>query len=740
MKKIKVHVDKKGYIYEKPYYLYGTIKGRLQRDDTIQEIDIETLVEKIKNGYAISPGILKNGLSAENWIEQTLFMVDIDNKENSSQILTLDKALEICKENDIYPTFSYYTYSHSEDIPRFRLAFVMDKTITDTNQRFKIINTLVSLFPNRDDNCKNADRLFLGTNKQAFVYDENNTISMEQIDNIIRTNNFDVSSNKYNLSSSSTIPEGMRNNILFIKSCKLSERGLSDDEVLSIIKNENEERCETPLSDKEVHTIVKSAIKHVNNIPPYIYRTIKNDKVQYNVSSQLLAKYIRDTSNYFLVKNNANEKTMIYWYINGVYKNINEDMLKGIIKSYIQSYNNNLYKSSIVNEVCVDLMTDLNFISQDELNNNENIINFKNGLYDIKRKVLIPHTPKIITTIQIPCNWNDDEEVNAPIFMSYINRLTNNDDAKKSLLLQYIGACLSNIKGYRFKKALFLVGDGDTGKSQLKSLLEKMLGKENYTSVDLTDLEDNRFGTSMLYNKRLAGSSDMAFKEIKELKQFKKITGGDSIFTEFKGLQGFDYIYNGLLWFCCNRLPNFSGDNGYWVYDRILVIRCNNIIPKEEQDKYLLDKMYNERESIVKLAINELQLAINNKYEFIVTDEIKQESTLYRLANSNVVNFINDCCVQRYTYEDGCSCKKMYDVYVAYCKENYNGYAKTSKDFKKELMELSKCNESTLIKRTSKNTFYAPYTITTETYKKYYKIFGHSEYFSKRLYNDEYDT
>ena len=98
-------------------------------------------------------------------------------------------------------------------------------------------------------------------------------------------------------------------------------------------------------------------------------------------------------------------------------------------------------------------------------------------MYNIKSKELIPHTPNIITTIQIPCDWNDSEEINAPIFLSYIDKLTNGDSGKKSLLLQFMGACFSSIKGYRFKKALFLVGDGDTGKSQLKSLTEKILGK-----------------------------------------------------------------------------------------------------------------------------------------------------------------------------------------------------------------------------------------------------------------------
>ena len=740
MLKVKVHIDNVGYTNEKPTTLYGVIKPRLQCENNIKEISIVELVNKIGQGYAVSPSILKGGLSANNWVEQTLFMVDIDNKETTPNMLTLDEALYICKKYNIQPTFSYYTYSNTQSVPRFRIAFIMNNTITNKKEREKIIKTLVALFPNHDDNCTNADRMFLGTNQETFIYDENATISLEQIDNIIKLKNCNTLNNTYNKCNNSTdnkILKGNRNNKLFIHACKLAEKDLSFNKILSIIKTKNIELCEKPLSNKEIYTLIKSAIKHVNNIPPYIHRTNKNDKVQYNVSTQLLAQFIKDNAHYFLVKDNANEKTMIYWYTNGVYKIINEDILKGHIKSYIQNYDITLYKSSIVNEVYKDLITDLNFISQDELNDNENYINFENGIYDIKSRNLIPHNPNIITTIQIPCNWNSNA-IDAPNFISYLDYLTNNSEDKKTLLLQFIGVCISNIKGYRLKKALFLVGDGNTGKSQFKSLIEKILGKDNYASIDLSELEE-RFGTSMIYNKRLAGSSDMSFATIKELKQFKKITGGDSIFTEFKGQQGFNQIYKGLLLFCCNKLPKFSGDNGKWVYDRIIVIRCDNIVPLEKQDKYLLEKMFNERESIVKLAINELQKVIDNGYEFVISDGIKHETIIYRQDNSTVASFIKECCCKRTTFNDGCSCRKMYNIYKEYCNYNNNGYCKTANEFKEELIELSNYSSDSIIKRTNTNTFYVPYTITLETYIQYNKVIGYNEYFEikKRIGNND---
>ena len=56
----------------------------------------------------------------------------------------------------------------------------------------------------------------------------------------------------------------------------------------------------------------------------------------------------------------------------------------------------------------------------------------------------------------------------------------------------------------------------------------------------------------------------MSFLTVEKLKAFKKIT---------------------------------DGDDGKWVYNRIMAVNCLNTIPKDKQDKLL--KMHAEREGIV---------------------------------------------------------------------------------------------------------------------------------------------
>ena len=244
----------------------------------------------------------------------------------------------------------------------------------------------------------------------------------------------------------------------------------------------------------------------------------------------LLARYVRRHLHYILVRDNGKQALLKYVYVDGYYRLYSNDMLMGAIKRFIADYDEELVKMSKVAETLQHITTDLNYVSQDELDANENLINFRNGLLHVTENDinLVPHTPLVYSTIQIPCAWKGKPEP-TPVFDAYLKTLTNGEAAVANLLLEFIGACISNVKGHRMKKSLFLLGDGDTGKAQLKALVERLLGRTNCIGIDLKEIEA-RFGTNAVYGTRLAGSSGMSFLSVNELKAFKNLTGGDVVY------------------------------------------------------------------------------------------------------------------------------------------------------------------------------------------------------------------
>jgi len=468
-------------------------------------------------------------------------------------------------------------------------------------------------------------------------------------------------------------------------------------------------------------TFHRSKMEH-----PYFIR-FNEETGQPYIVVPLLAKYVREHLDYILVRDNGKQGLLKYVYEDGVYQLYADNMLLGVIKQYIADYDEELVRMSKVNETLQHITTDLNYVGQDELNANESLINFQNGLLHVTATELnmIPHTPNVLSAIQIPCKWTGKPSP-TPVFDSYMHTLTNDNAAVEQLLLEFIGACISNIKGWRMKKSLFLVGKGDTGKSQLKSLVEMLLGKGNFIGIDLKEIEA-RFGTGAVYGTRLAGSSDMSFLSVDELKTFKKLTGGDSLYAEFKGQQAFEFTYSGLLWFCINRLPKFGGDDGKWVYDRIMVVDCPNVIPKEKQDKQLLDKMYAERDGIVYKAVTALQTVIKNGYRFSEPQSVSNARNIYMEENNTVISFFNECMCP---WQDGkinrhCTTGRIYRVYQAWCRENNNGYAKTAKEFREGLEEYLGRPYADITTRVKGNTYYQDYSLTQEAKEQFSREYGY---------------
>ena len=703
-------------------------------------------------------------------------------KQRASDPLTVEQVIERCYSWNLRPTLIYETFSSAPEWQKFRIVFISESTITDKQQAGRIQQGIMELFPECDKACKNADRLFFG-GKNILHIDESavmNTVNIselesfgavcslsapavtaerdKQLDELKR--NFDflgyirgfggTERRAGRLIQFNPCPIcGHKNDFYYYPDtntfmCFGANGNCGGSIIDFIMHKENIDRkaaikyfkyelCGiSEAEDKaafqkrkmiERHNIIAPMSEQVNELPPYFFEKVndRTGEITYTVSCPALAEYFRDNQHFFWLNTQGSGKPLRYLYSNGVYSAVSDEEIKGIIKHYITDYSPLSLKMKDVEEVFKDLCCDNVFRKAEELDADENIINFENGLLYLDTMVLKPHTHTVLSTIQIPCNWNESAS-SAPVFDSFLSTLTSGDKEVQQFLMQFIGAVISNVKGYRMKSALFMVGPGNTGKSQLKSLVERLVGERNCSPCNLKDLEE-RFGTSAIYGKRLVGSSDMSFMTVKELKTFKSITGGDSVAVEFKGRDTFQYVYKGLVWFCTNQLPRFGGDRGDHVYDRIICVRCNNVIPPEQQDKHLLDKMYAEREAIILSAVLALKTVIDNGGRFSIPEACQDEKEAYRTQNSPVLSFYKECCCKRETAVDSCTCSKMYDVFKAWCMDN-SGYTPKKSEFRQELANtLANGDISKLIKTVHGNQYFE-FTITLEAKKAYAFVYG----------------
>jgi P4 family phage/plasmid primase-like protien len=286
-----------------------------------------------------------------------------------------------------------------------------------------------------------------------------------------------------------------------------------------------------------------------------------------------------------------------------------------------------------------------------------------------------------------------------------------------------MGVAISNIHAERAKKMLFICGKGDSGKSKILELTQRILGDENFTTCNVKDLED-KFGTSVLYHKRLAGHGDMSALYVDELSMIKTLTGGDSVRGEFKGGNIFSFVYHGLLWFCTNQLPRFGGDKGEHVYNRFIILNVNHVIPPERRDSMLADKMFAEREAIVNLCITAVKKFIENGYKFDIPEISDKAIEEYKIENSPVRQFFNECCVMRPNLNippnDRCKCSNVHAAFKNWYTDNVGKRPPSTQEFRREIMNCEgwRC-KGEFIKKTHGGIDYYIFTLNRQAIEDY---------------------
>jgi P4 family phage/plasmid primase-like protien len=404
----------------------------------------------------------------------------------------------------------------------------------------------------------------------------------------------------------------------------------------------------------------------------------------HEVVAPYLYEYFRMSENIVYLRNSALGSVVRYLYQSGVYRPASDNDISRIMLSYIKSFRIALQSTYPVDEAIRLLDRNSFYITHNQMNTDESVINFQNGILNLETMELMPHTPKLLSTIQIPCNWNPNPAP-TPHWDKYIAKLTDGKPAVSALIHEYIGAVASNVYGSRFKKAMFLVGSGNTGKSLISELLSKILGAENTSERSLERL-GQRFGETAVYMKRLVYSADMPYMNTENLDRFKELTGGDTIAVEFKSKEPFEYRFKGLMLFAMNELPKFGGDKGNHVYDRMIIIRCDNVIPERDRDKHLSGKLFSEREGIICRCITALRRVVADGYHFTIPPECADNLNTYKTDNSAIIEFWNACMEKReYGDSENCTTSTVYKVFTLWNEEQGYKYRASQKEFRKEI-------------------------------------------------------
>lgn len=139
-----------------------------------------------------------------------------------------------------------------------------------------------------------------------------------------------------------------------------------------------------------------------------------------------------------------------------------------------------------------------------------------------------------------------------------------------------------------------------------------------------------------------------------------------------------------MLWFNCNFPPHFSGDRGEHVYNRFLILSCENVIPVEKRNPKLREELLKEKDIVSSVAVQFLKQAIDRGYKFTESERTKKNREEYQYKNNSLEVFLKECC----TLGGGERTTTSYfrQKYMSWCRDN-NFIPEKTGDIKRILTE-----------------------------------------------------
>lgn len=441
-----------------------------------------------------------------------------------------------------------------------------------------------------------------------------------------------------------------RNATLFAHLMAYKNRGANDDQIIRMAKIINRIIFAEPMDESELEKIVDNTKKYAaeNGFDnPYVVYTDKGKPSQIN--SRAVCDYFVNRGDMFVIGSDC------YQYRDGVYTE-SSSFVRNTIKDMVVA--DNLIHQRLIMD-CYRLLIDDTRMqkSAEDLNPDKNLINFKNGVWDIRKRKLIPHDSKYLQTIQIPHEVKTYVPFKRTRLYDFF-RKTKLPKEDIMMILKYMAYCMTT--DYGLKCFMVLVGQSNTGKSVLIRFFENLIGSQNTSSLSMHDL-NMRFYPSQLYNKLLNSCADNKTLPLNSIENLKKITGGDQIMHEKKGKEPFFFTPFAKLLFSFNQLPLQLEEKSNAFYKRMRVLFMNTelFLNNEYVDDLCSDESIEET---IPYLLKLLPLSEIPRTE--ISDKCVE---MLRIDSDSIHDFIVNRCVE--DENESVAKDDFYQNYIEYCSE-----------------------------------------------------------------------
>lgn len=140
----------------------GAIQNRLEKHTS--NVSIEALAKAVANGQTFKP-CLMCGKTNNDFVSSSLIVLDIDNKGKELEqygYKSIQDFLLDAQKSSYKPALVYTTFSHTDEVHKYRAVFQLSKKITDFDHLVQIHDAIVADYPYADPKVHPAAVIFGG--------------------------------------------------------------------------------------------------------------------------------------------------------------------------------------------------------------------------------------------------------------------------------------------------------------------------------------------------------------------------------------------------------------------------------------------------------------------------------------------------------------------------------------------------------------------------------------------------
>ncbi len=510
------------------------------------------------------------------------------------------------------------------------------------------------------------------------------------------------------------IPEGQRVSTLISFIATFKNKGIVDEAIISSIREINARQCHPPLSDEELEREVFKTISRWDSKGFSKKDIIEKLKILKPQDNESIAYNDKGNGALFsiifkpLLRWNVSAKE--WFYYNGkVWKEDTGGMMasrcaKKLADALI------IYSTNIADEdkrkryidhysklgkyrfrmTMLDDARDGMFVSQEDFDRDDYLLNLQNGVLDLRNFVLNPHDPDLL--LSKICNAEFKEDATSERWLKFLDEVMQGNKLKIKYLQVILGYALTG--DTKEEKCFLLYGKTTrNGKSTLVETISYMLGEsEGYAlsmrpeTLAVKKNNDSRQANSdiaRLKGCRFLNASEPPKRMLLDDSQLKVLTGRDQVTARNLYQKDFQFFPSFKLFINTNYLPLIR-DNKLFESERINVITFDKHFEEWEQDKTLKDKLKqpDSLSGILNWCLDGLKMYQEEGIK--PPEEIRVANNEYKFSSDKIANFIRECLEEDVNVN--CAASEVFVRYKEWCKENEYGI-ENKKNFYSELRD-----------------------------------------------------